>query len=131
MEKASKGLILLLAILTVAGCSTLKKEKEDRFGFVDFYLEQVDLCYILGVQYDEFESFMEEKGIRTMAQGDETYTVTVHKSKKEEALEIIEQYDLQKRFVIDLNLLHPSSAIQPELVNPIYAAGNFENHMNH
>ena len=121
MEKASKGLILLLAILTVAGCSTLKKEKEDRFGFVDFYLEQVDLCYILGVQYDEFESFMEEKGIKTMAQGDETYTVTVHESKKQKALKIIEEYDLQERFFIDLNLLHPSSAIQSELSTPFAA----------
>ena len=114
MKKASAGLTLISVILVIAGCSALKKEKEDPFG-LNFYVEQVDLCYILGVQYREFESFMDKKGIRTMAQGDETYTVTVHKSQKEEALEIIEEYDLQERFFIDLNLLHPSSAIKTEL----------------
>ena len=120
MKNAPGVLILFLAIIIVAGCSTLKKEKEDPFG-LSFFVEQVDLCYILGVQYHEFESFMKEKGIRTMAQGDETYIVTVHKSQKQKALKIIEEYDLQKRFFIDLNLLHPSSAIQSELSTPFAA----------
>ena len=112
---------MLSAALVTAGCSTLKKEKEDPFSFLDFYTEQVDFCYILGVQYDEFKRFMEDKGIRTMAQGDETYIVTVHESKKGEALEIIEEYDLLERFFIDLNLLHPSSAIKTELSTPFAA----------
>ena len=113
MKQYAIPLILIAVAFIFAGCSSVEEKNEDPFGF-DFYMNQIDLCYILGVQYDEFDSFMEEKGIRTMAQGDETYTVTVHKSKKEEALEIIEEYDLQNRFFIDLNLLHQSSAIQSE-----------------
>jgi hypothetical protein len=113
MKQYAIPLILIALALVVAGCSTVEEQNKDPFGF-DFYMNQVDLCYILGVQYDEFESFMEEKGIRTMAQGDETYIVTVHESKKQKALRIIEEYDLQKRFFIDLNLLHQSSAIQSE-----------------
>ena len=113
-------LILIAVASALVGCSSVEEKNEDPFG-LDFYTNQVDLCYILGVQYNDFERFMGEKGIRTMAQGDETYVVTVHKSKKQKALEIIEEYDLQKRFFIDLKLLHPSSAIQSELSTPFAA----------
>ena len=111
MKECWRALILVTAVLVVAGCSTVKEKNDDPFG-LNLYLDQVDLCYILGVQYDEFETFMEEKGIRTFGQGNEAYIVTVHRSKKEKALQIIQKYDLRKRFHLDLNIQDSSDAIQ-------------------
>ena len=78
-------------------------EDEKATGYLDFedHMNQVKLCAIIGIHYDQFQRYMKEKeiNIHTLG-GDETYTVTVWEKQKVKELEIVRQKNIQTRFSI-------------------------------
>ena len=106
--------LILIPVLLLAGCLTScagkKEERPEHLDFTEFTTQE-KLCDMPGSLYVEFEAFMKSKGIKTYAQGDNTYSVTVQRSLKKKALSIVREKEIQSKYYI-IEVFEPRNSEQ-------------------
>lgn len=118
MLKRLTTLATLSLILHLVGCVNSEKEEIKPInGLSNFeqFMNQVEVCYVIGIQSDQFMAFMKEKGIPIASPGgDEFHTITVDEKRVSDFMKIAHTDEVLEQFDIRFTNTTTTSAIQTQ-----------------